>query len=257
MQLQSQRAVQLFRRTRDFLLRTQPEVALGDLQVHVANLGAAADHLAAHAIEQDTRSRQGQAGTATLRRLVRTLKLEYIRPIALTGRALFRDDPAVFTALRSPGRTRRPEALVAAAQAMANTAMQHTARFEAAGFPADFAERLRAAATRVADAVDQRAGDMARRAAATAAVRHEMSRGRAIMALLDAMVAPRFEGEPEMAAEWRSLMRQGRARTRGDVVEFPSAGAGIVTPSAPVTPATPWTTGEGSSAAAGRASRAA
>lgn len=235
MQLPSQRAVQLFRRTRDFLVRAQPVVAFGDVKVHVDNLGATADRLASHAIEQETRSRQGRAGTATLRRLVRVLKLEYMRPIARTSRVLFPNDAALRTALRSPGRLRRPEALVAAAQAMANTAAQQKESFEASGFPADFADRLRAAATKVIEAVDQRAGDVARRAASAAAVRSEVARGRALMSMLDAMVAPRFEGDPERAAEWRSLMRQGRSRPSaeaevvlpaGNAAEATTAGAG-------------------------------
>lgn len=217
MQLPSQRAIQLFRRTRDFLVRSQPQVAFGDLKVHVDALGAIADRLAQHAIEQDTRSREGRAGTATLRRLLRELKLEYMRPIARTSRLLFPNDAALLTALRSPGRERRPEALVAAAQAMANTAEKQKERFQAAGFPADFSERLRAAAAKVIEAVDQRAGDIARRAAASAAARVEVARGRALMGMLDAMIAPRFEGDPERAAEWRSLMRQGRSRPAGEL----------------------------------------
>lgn len=241
MQQSSQRAVQLFRRTRDFLVRSQPQVAFGDLKVHVDTLGATADRLATHAIEQDTRSRQGRAGTATLRRLQRELKLEYMRPIARTSRALFPNDPALLTALRSPGRERRPEALVAAAQAMANTAEKQKERFEAAGFPADFAERLRAAAAKVIEAIDQRAGDVARRSAAAAAARGEVTRGRALMGMLDAMVAPRFEGDPERAAEWRSLMRQGRSRPSSDLeaVLTPGAAAGSGASEASTTDAQP------------------
>jgi hypothetical protein len=89
---------------------------------------------------------------------------------------------------------------------------------EAGGLPADFVEQLRRAAASVLQAIDQRAEDMARKSAAAAAVQGEVVRGRSAMSVLDAMVGPRFEGEFEVSAEWRSLMRQGRLRrvTEGD-----------------------------------------
>ena len=224
MQKASQFAVQLFRRTRDFLVRVKPPIALGELTPHIDTLGHVAEQLSAAAIEQDTRSRQSRAGTVQLNRQMRTLRLEYMRPLARASRALFSDDPALQTTLRLPARLRRPEEVVAAANAMSSAALPYQERFVAAGFRSDFAERLRGAAAGVREAVDRRATEISRRSAATATAHSELARGRAVLALVDAMVAPRLEGNADQSAEWRSLMRQGRTRPVEDT-EFPVASA--------------------------------
>jgi hypothetical protein len=212
MERSSQRSVQLFRRTRDFLVRAAPTAAYGDIGMHVESLGQTADRVAAAAIELDTRSRAARSGTQLLKRQMRALRLEYMRPIARTARARFANDAALRTALSMPRQVAQPEGLVAAAQAMANTAESNQAQFIAAGFPPDFVARLRGAAQVVLQLIDQRASDLARRSASAAAVQGEVAKGRAVMALLDAMLAPRLEGDAESSAEWRSLMRQGRLR---------------------------------------------
>jgi len=210
MQIPSQAAVSLFRRTRDFLVRTQPQVALADIKQHIEALSGIADRLSSQAIEQDTRSRQGRAGTARLRQVTRTLRLEYLRPMHRASRALFKGDETILAAFRFPARLRRPEALVSVAHGMANAALPHKERFLAVGFAPDFVERVRNAAAQVLDAVDKRATDLARRSASRSALLAEVSSGYALMSLLDAMIGPRIEGSEELAAEWRSLMRQGR-----------------------------------------------
>jgi len=58
--------------------------------------------------------------------------------------------------------------------------------------------------------IDDRAKDIGRRNASTAGVREEISRGRAILALLDAMVSPVLEATPPLLTEWRTLKKQLR-----------------------------------------------
>ena len=64
MQKASQFAVPLFRRTRDFLVRVKPPIALGELAPHIDTLGDVADQLAAAAVEQDTWSRQSRIASS-------------------------------------------------------------------------------------------------------------------------------------------------------------------------------------------------
>jgi len=222
MKLSAQLALSRFRRIHDFLSLTQPPVALTDIRAHIHALGAVADRLAACAVEQDTRTRQGRAGTTTLRRACRSLRLEYMRPLHRASRALFRDDATVLAALTYPSRLRKPEALVATAHGMTNAAQPHSSRFIAEGFRPDFIDRVRTAATLVHDTLDQRATDIARRGACRSAVAAEIERGQALLSLLDAMISPRLEESAEFTAEWRSLMRQGR---RGKVKAMPEEGA--------------------------------
>ncbi len=212
MERSSQRAVQLFRRTRDFLARTAPKAAYGAIATPVDELGSAADRIAAAAIEVDTRDRAARSGTKLIKQRSRTLRLEYMLPVTRVARIKFRNDPALLTALSMPRNVRQPEALVAAANAMANTAEGHKETFVKGGLPEDFVAQLREAANEILQIIDQRAQDVARRSAASAAVQGEVVRGKGFMGLLDSMVSLRFEGEPSAAAEWRSLMRQGRLR---------------------------------------------
>jgi len=230
MKVSSQQAVSLFRRTRDFLVRTQPIVPLSDITSHLESLSAIADRLADFAIEQDTRTRQGRYGTARLRLATRTLKLEYMRPVSRVSRALFRGDEPLLTALRYPSRESRPEALAAAAQSIASAAQSHKDRFIAVGFLPDFIDRLRSAAAQVLTAIDQRATEIARRSAARSASRGEVAAGYALLSLLDAMITPRLEGNAELSAEWRSLMRQGR-RSKGEGEGEVGDSAGSASPS--------------------------
>ncbi len=212
MERSSQRAVQLFRRTRDFLSRTAPKAAYGEIATPVEELGATADRLVAAAVELDTRSRAARSGTLLIKQQSRALKLEFMRPVARIAKIQFENDAALRTALGMPRNVRQPEALVAAANAMANTAESHKATFVAAGLPDDFVVQLRKAANEILQLIDQRAQDVARRSAAAATVQGEVVRGKGYMGLLDSLVALRFEGDPSASTEWRSLMRQGRLR---------------------------------------------
>lgn len=224
MERSSQRAVQLFRRTRDFLSRTAPKAAYGEIATPVEELGTTADRLVAAAIELDTRARAARSGTQLIKQRSRALRMEFMRPVTRIAKLTFSNDAALLTALSLPRNVRQPEALVAAANAMANTAEAHKATFVAAGLPDDFVAQLRKAANEILQIIDQRAQDMARKSAAAASVQGEVVRGKGFMGLLDSLVTLRFEGDPSAAAEWRSLMRQGRLRRV--VVEEEVAGGG-------------------------------
>lgn len=212
MRQSSHSTLALLRRIRDFLARTQPTFALGRISPHLDTLAVVADELATLIVEQDTRLRQGKAGTATLHRRIRAAKLEYMRPVAHQARALFPDDPQLRSAFALTARLRRPDAVLAALHAMSLAVEPLREHFVSAGFAADFLERMHAAADDVKEAVDARARAYGRRSAAAAGARHTAARGRALVALLDAMLAPRLESDPELRAEWRSLRRQGRVR---------------------------------------------
>ena len=214
----SRRALAQFRRIRDFLVRTQPAVTLGDLAPHVATFGSVIDRLTALVVEQDTRARQGLSGTSAIRRRARLLRLEVMRPVALMARTLFPESEGPNAALRLPRNLRRAEALIASAHAMADAASTLRDDFVAGGFPPDFVEQLHHAADHLKEAIDARAHEIGRRAASAVGAVTETARGRAFLRLIDGMVAPRFEETPELLAEWRSLLRQGRARRRGGVM---------------------------------------
>ncbi len=111
MERSSQRAVQLFRRTRDFLVRTAPTAAYGTIGAQVEVLGQAADRISAAAVEMGTRIRAARMGTQQIRQRTGALRLEFTRPVARIASQRFANDPAPRTALGMPRKVSQPEAL--------------------------------------------------------------------------------------------------------------------------------------------------
>lgn len=62
------------------------------------------------------------------------------------------------------------------------------------------------------EAVDDRAHHLGRRAATTAALTHEVTRGRQVLSLVDLMVGPSAERDAVLAAEWKEVLRGRGAR---------------------------------------------
>lgn len=218
MDMKQRQTLQRFRRLRDFLARNEPAVAYGDVKGQLGALGAVIDRLTTFAVEQDSRTRASKAGTSTANKLLRELRLQYMRPIARMARALFPDDEALLRGLRLP-KQRDAQALISAAEAMADTAGPVKELFIKGGFPPDFVERLRNASREVRVAIDARATTMGQRSASTAGTREEVRRGGHSLQLIDAMVRPALESNPPALAEWLTLIRRGRgwAGTTPDV----------------------------------------
>ncbi len=235
----TQFTVGLLRRITEFLQRTQPSILIGELKSHIAQLSTITDEMSTLQIEQETRRRQSQAGTATLRKQLRTAKFEFMRPVSRMARVLFPDDPETRRAMSVPHRLFRPEEVVAALHAMAVSAEPHKAEFIAGGFATDFIERMHFAADALKAAVDARSREFGRRAAASGGAFRLAQRGRALVRLIDAMVAPRLQGNPELISEWRSLLRQGRMREApiGEPTDPSTDGPGD--PTRPTTPTSP------------------
>ena len=227
--------LQGFRRVRDFLRRNAVTIRVGKPDAQIDALASVIDRLTAYSVEQDTRTRLARSGTSTLARQVRQLRREYMGPISRLGRTLAPNDSALHRALTIP-RKSDAEGTIAAALGMADAAEPQKAAFVAGGFSADFAEQLRQAARELKTTIDERARDVGRRNASTVGVKEEISRGRAVIALLDSMIAPVLESTPTLLAEWRTLKRFARPvattpTTDGTVTD------GSVTPAVVVPPA--------------------
>lgn len=206
MQMQQKRTLQTFRRVRDFLRRNAVAVRFAKLDPQLEALSGVVDRLSAYAVEQDTRTRLARSGTSTLARQLRQLRLAFMTPVSRFGRTLAPTDSALKRALTIP-RKADAEGLIAAALGMADAAETQKGAFVAGGFADDFAAQLRQVANELKATIDDRARDIGRRNASTAGVREEIAKGRAIIALLDAMVAPVLEATPALLTEWRTLKK--------------------------------------------------
>ncbi len=103
--------------------------------------------------------------------------------------------------------------MVAAALGMADAAETQKGAFVAGGFAADFAEQLRQVARelgrrRRSTIGPRTSGAATRRTAGRAG--EEITKGRAIIALLDAMIAPVLEATPSLLTESAHAQQQVR-----------------------------------------------
>lgn len=214
-------AVKVFRRVRDFLTAGAPTVGYGSVAKVVEQLTGVVNRLETYAREQEARRRQALAATRVKRARAATVVTEYLRPVVRGAKALFPEDPALLAAFRVP-RVRDYQGTLAAAEAMAQTASAHRARFVEVGLPEDFIERLQQAAVDLRAAIDGHAQEFGKRSASTAGLRKEYTRGRDLVRMLDAMVAPRLAGTPDRLAEWRTISRfERRPVSPAEPVESP------------------------------------
>jgi len=198
--------LQTLRSAHAFLAQQELHGALGDIAPHTTALQAAIDRLEAHATEQGARALASRAATVVRQDALRRLRREYLRPIAHIARTLLAHDPTVRRAYRIPKST-NVEVMMQTASAFVELVRDHRERFLAHGLAPDFVERMQSAVDEFHAVRAQRGMDKAARAGATAGLRHELTRARAVVTLIDLMLTPRLEHEPAQLAEWKSVSR--------------------------------------------------
>ncbi len=92
----------VLRRVVDFFGRTEVTTALGSVTTHVAALGSTVDRFSAHAVEQDANDRGFRASARGAQQLARTIRGEFMRPVAEMGKVLFPSDPSLRQGLAMP-----------------------------------------------------------------------------------------------------------------------------------------------------------
>ena len=206
MRVRTTQALQVLRRVHEHLTGNDIPVRAGSLAKHLENLDGVIGRLKAHGMEQDSSHRAARAVTVRKERLVTELRQEYMRPISQLAAQLFPEDAEMQRALAMPP-FRDHERILNAAHAMIDRATPHKELFVAGGFAADFFERFGKVANELEQAIDEQSKLQAKRAAATAGQLDELRRGRDIVRLLDTMITPRLKATPNLAAEWRKLVR--------------------------------------------------
>jgi len=212
MELKTKQGLQTLLRAHAFLAGKALTAAVGDVKPHVEALDAIIVRLEGFATEQAAREAAARGGTETKRQMSRALRQEYLRPIAQIARRLFSNDSQLRSSFLLPG-TKDDEGVIQTARAFAERVSEYKEKFVARGLAPDIVERLHKATEEFRGQLTSRLLDRSRRVAATAGLRSELSRGRDLVRLLDLMLAPRLEGEPEQLAEWRSIARFLRGAT--------------------------------------------
>jgi hypothetical protein len=211
-------ALESFQKVHEFLTQHQFADAPATLGAQATELDEVIEQLSAGSVDQEAGGRFARVHTESQRTLRNALLTEHLQPISRVAREVF-GATGMDRAFRLPRTgTRVNQTLLAAAGAMAEAAQRERDVFLRHGLAQDFIERLRAAATTLAEARDAKTESARRRTTATAAMNDQLKRGRKAVRLLDAILKPRLARDPELLAAWRSAkhVRPTTAPTTAD-----------------------------------------
>jgi hypothetical protein len=212
-------ALRRFRRVQEFLAANQ----VAGTAAQVQQLSEVIRQLTETGAEQDVSGRQSRGEVARQRALRKALWVHHLVPISRIARRMF-GVPGMDVKFALPRYRADNEALIDAATGMAQAAEPHVAAFVQQGLPQDFVQQLRAATAAVSAAVGSRVQAWQRRSRAGETVTALLSRGRASVDMLDAIVSSRLESKPDLLAAWKSAKR------------LTDAGGGGAAPADPVDP---------------------
>ena len=202
-----------FRRVRQFIAENTPANAPASFGRQLTELDDVLAQLDRIGLDQEAGGRTTNAETRHQRELRITLLKQHLQPISRVAREVF-GATGVDRALRMP-RSRKNEAILAAARAMAEAAEKEQERFVEHGLSADFIAQLRVAATALGGAMSARVGSQHRKVQATAAVHLQMKRGKRAVRLLDAVIVPSLRANADKLAAWQSARRVKAAPVAG------------------------------------------
>ena len=191
-----------FRRVHEFLTTNQVEGTQVKLQV----LEQVVREMTSKGEEKDASDRQTKGATARQRALRDALWNQHMVPIARIARRVF-SVPEVQVKFGLPPKRADNEGILSSASGMAQTAEQHAAVFVQEGLPAEFVSRMRAAIAELTEAVGVKVVSKRRRKTSRENLDTLVKRGVAAVDVLDAIVKPRLESQPDLLAAWQSVKR--------------------------------------------------
>ena len=199
-------ALRRFRRVQNFLA-TNPNIgpaeALGE-QLNV--LDDVIAKLTSNGEVQDASTRFTRGETARQRVLREDLWNRHMVPLSRVARRAI-GVPGMDAALFLPKKRADNEALLNAARGMAQAAEAQPELFVRYGMGADFVAQFRSAIGALSQALITRVESQKNRQYAGKIVSEQVKRGIAAVDLLDAIVAPRLEGNPALLGAWRAVKR--------------------------------------------------
>ena len=200
--LQSLQAVQSFLDDHEVLHDVARSAARKRLDDLVAQLTT-------HVANQAGSNFASRGATKKLWALRRSLMRDHMLPIARIARADLPDSIEV-QPLRMPRGNIGTEKLAAIAYGMAKCAQPFAAVFLVAGLPADFIARLTRATEAMLQASQERTRSRGRRGGATQGLATQLSVGRKVVHVIDALVQSAAANEPTILADWNIVKRVRR-----------------------------------------------
>lgn len=203
-------------------------------------LDSVATQLTAQATTQETGTRGSKGQTAKQKSLRRTLRVNYMHPIAEIAKHQLRTVPE-FKALQMPKGSVTQDRLIAAAGAMADAAALHAATFTTAGMAADFVAQLRTAVQAVETGTSVRIKHRTSRTGATTGLVSLAKQGRSLVRVVDALVRPLLGTDDVLLGAWNQatgLKRKPRLAIANAPATVPAAAA-VAAPVATATASAP------------------
>jgi len=218
------------RRIRDFLFGYDLKSDIAELPALRKELDDAVGQLTAGAAAQEAMTKQARVQTTEINRLRHTLREKHLKPIVRMSRTMELDINGTQITFVLPHRKAMSERVATAADGMVTALKTVGPQFVARGFAPTFVEQLSAATKALRDAIDQRAAQVSRRVGTTAAMERDATRVIQLVRVIDTLVRPVIESDPEVLAAWENVM--ALPQPRAGVVAAPSAAAATATPAA-------------------------
>jgi len=191
--------------------------------------------LSTHAVGQDANNRSAKGETEKQRQLRVTLRTEQMKPIAEIARVDLRTVPE-FKALQMPPRSFKGAAFLASATAMADAAAIHKDALLERGLPSDFLDRFQASLATLAASRSNRAKNRTERMGATKGLAVEVTKGRSVLKVLDALMQRALRGNEPLLATWQGARtirrRPGGAPTTPSTAQATPTATPVSTPAA-------------------------
>ena len=216
--------LQSLRSARDFLDDHADKLA------GVVNSGArkkldeAIAELEDHASTQSASLTDAMTSTRQKGKLRQALILHHMAPIARIAEADLPNNEETLP-LRMPAPRLNTVKLAAAAEGMGKAAAKYADTFTATGLPADFVDRLNAAARAMVGALGNRTRNRGIRKGATSGLKTKIVHGRKIGRIVDAFVQSALADDKVLLANWNTVRRVELApagRSAADPAPAPS-----------------------------------
>lgn len=202
MEKKQRSAQRRFGRVQEFLTTNPVDGTAVKLQV----LDQVVQEMTSKGEEQDASDRLARGVTARQAALRDALRNRHMAPISRIARRVF-EVPEIRAKFLLPRKRDDNVAVLNSARGMAQVAEQHAAVFTQEGLPAEFLAQFRSAIDELAATLITRDQSQNRRKSSREALARLVKRGVAAIDVLDAIVTPRLESQPDLLATWDSVKR--------------------------------------------------
>jgi len=215
--------LQWARRVRDFLIGHDIKSEVAELTPLRQELDDTLGQLTADAAAQEAVTKQSRVQTTEIRQLRKTLRDTHLKPIVRMSRTMELEINGSKITFVLPNPVVNSERLAAAGDAMVTALNVLGPQFTARGFASNFVEQLSTATKALRTAVDQRAAQVSRRTGTTAAMVAHETRLTQLVRVIDTLVRPVIETDPELLATWENVVALPRSsKPAGGVVSTPN-----------------------------------